>query len=246
MKKLLIFGGTSEGRTIAERCAANKIYADVCVASDYAAGLLPASDYITVLVGKKSAEEITKLLKSDYTAVVDATHPYAREITGNIRTAMERAGYPERRYYRIKRKPSPKDGNAVYADDTDSAVKYLKNTPGKIFIATGSKELPALSCFAERSRVRVLDGEENIAVCEKYGFSDIITGKGPFSEYENTRDFSGCDILLTKDSGKEGGFPEKCAAAHSLGMTVVVIERPQEDGYYVNKAWGLIKLMINH
>ncbi|WP_049962636.1 precorrin-6A/cobalt-precorrin-6A reductase [Ruminococcus sp. HUN007] len=99
------------------------------------------------------------------------------------------------------------------------------------------------SCFADRSRIRVYDSPENAEKCRSCGFTDIITGKGPFSEYENIRDFEGCDILVTKDSGKAGGFAEKMSAARKLGMQIIVIERPQEEGYYVNKAWGIIMLL---
>ena len=243
MKKLLIFGGTTEGRIISERCAAKGIHADICVTTDYGSDLLPSSPYIHILVGKKSPEDIAELLKSGYTAVVDATHPYAQNITANIRAALARTGFSERRYFRIKRAPAEHDDLAVYTDNTEQTVKLLKNTEGKIFIATGSKEISAFSDFAERSRIRVYDSPDNISVCKSSGFTDIITGKGPFSEYENTRDFSGCDILVTKDSGKEGGFSEKISAAHKLGMKVIIIKRPEEDGYYVDKAWGLINLL---
>ncbi|WP_156036740.1 precorrin-6A/cobalt-precorrin-6A reductase [Ruminococcus sp. HUN007] len=46
MKKLLIFGGTTEGRIIAERCAAKGIYADICVTTEYGSDLLPSSPYL--------------------------------------------------------------------------------------------------------------------------------------------------------------------------------------------------------
>lgn len=243
MKRILIFGGTTEGRIIAERCAAEGIYADICVTTDYGSGLLPSSPFINVLVGKKSTNEIVQLIKSGYTSVVDATHPYAEDISANIRKAADICGCSELGFIRIKREPSERVGEAVYVKDAAEAVKVLNNTDGKIFIATGSKEAPAFACFAGRSRIRVYDSPQNIEMCRNFGFTDIITGKGPFSEYENTRDFSGCDILITKDSGKEGGFSEKIAAARSLGMKIIIIERPKEDGYYVNKAWGLIKLL---
>lgn len=243
MKKVLIFGGTTEGRIIAERCAAEGIYADICVTTDYGKELLPVSPYVNILVGKKGVGEIAALLGNGYAAVADATHPYAKDITANIKAAVSKSGYSENRYFRIKREPAKRDERAIYVDSAAAAVKYLKNTAGRIFIATGSKEAADFSCFADRSRIRVYDSSENTELCRRYGYTDIITGQGPFSEYENTRDFSGCDILVTKDSGKEGGFSEKCSAAHKLGMTVIVIKRPEEDGYYVNKAWGLIKLM---
>ena len=93
------------------------------------------------------------------------------------------------------------------------------------------------------TQIRVYSSPENALICRDHGFTDIISGNGPFSEYENTRDFEGCDILVTKDSGKEGGFSEKISAAHKLGMKIIIIKRPPEEGYYINKAWGLIMLL---
>lgn len=243
MKKLLIFGGTTEGRIIAERCAAKGIYADICVTTEYGSDLLPSSPYLKKLVGTKSIDDIVKLLGNGYTAVVDATHPYAENITANIREAVARSGYSEKRYIRVKREPEKRDETAVYLENAGQAADYLRNTEGKIFIATGSKEAAVFSCFADRSRIRVYDNPENAEKCRSCGFTDIITGKGPFSEYENIRDFEGCDILVTKDSGKAGGFAEKMSAARKLGMQIIVIKRPEEDGYYVNKAWGIIMLL---
>ena len=243
MKKLLIFGGTTEGRIIAERCAAKGIYADICVTTEYGSDLLPSSPYLKKLVGTKSIDDIVKLLGNGYTAVVDATHPYAENITANIREAVARSGYSEKRYIRVKREPEKRDESAVYVDDAGQAADYLRNTEGKIFVATGSKEAAVFSCFADRSRIRVYDSPENTEKCRSCGFTDIITGKGPFSEYENIRDFEGCDILVTKDSGKAGGFAGKISAAKKLGMQIIVIKRPEEEGVYVNKAWGIIMLL---
>jgi precorrin-6x reductase len=52
--------------------------------------------------------------------------------------------------------------------------------------------------------------------------------QGPFSETLNRAMFEAADarILVTKDSGREGGFPEKVRAAKALGMKVAVLERP--------------------
>ena len=40
----------------------------------------------------------------------------------------------------------------------------------------------------------------------------------------------GVRVLVTKDGGAVGGFPEKAAAAHETGVTLIVLRRPEEDG----------------
>lgn len=56
MCRLLIFGGTSEGRELAEFCADNKIDAYISVTTDYGAELLPESDNIKILTGRLDSE----------------------------------------------------------------------------------------------------------------------------------------------------------------------------------------------
>ena len=87
--KLLIFGGTTEGREIAEWCAANDIFADVSVTTDYGARLLGSSRSLNVFTGKLDCAEMKTLIGAgNYAAVIDATHPYATEATSNIRKAL--------------------------------------------------------------------------------------------------------------------------------------------------------------
>ena len=93
MHKILIFAGTTEGRSLAEFCAAHQIAADVSTATAYGLSLLPEG--VSGLSGRLDADAIFCLLRrAAYAAVVDATHPYAREATENIRTASQRAAVP--------------------------------------------------------------------------------------------------------------------------------------------------------
>nr|WP_278245309.1 precorrin-6A/cobalt-precorrin-6A reductase [Ruminococcus sp. HUN007] len=66
------------------------------------------------------------MLGNGYTAVVDATHPYAENITANIREAVTRSGYSEKRYIRVKREPEKRDEAAVYLENAGQAADYLK------------------------------------------------------------------------------------------------------------------------
>jgi precorrin-6x reductase len=75
-----------------------------------------------------------------------------------------------------------------------------------------------------------LPGDKSVAKCLSAGFESeqIITGVGPFSVEENERlwDSLGVNVVVTKESGREGGFPEKVEAAKRLGIALVVVERP--------------------
>ena len=93
MCKLLIFGGTTEGRLLAEFCAEHNISADVSVTTDRAAELLPDCECIGILNGKLDRAEMRSLLAGKkYRMAIDATHPYAVEATRNITSACNAAG----------------------------------------------------------------------------------------------------------------------------------------------------------
>ena len=92
--------------------------------------------------------------------------------------------------------------------------------------------------------MRVLPNEDILTQCEKLGIDKerVIAEKGPFSVERNVEHlkFSGAEILVTKESGAAGGFPEKIEAANLCAAEVIVLERPAEKGYTL----GEIKKMI--
>ena len=99
-----------------------------------------------------------------------------------------------------------------------------------------TKEAAALSEVTgafERIWLRILPSLEGLRMCLDAGFpaKHIICMQGPFSEELNEAMFRACgaQILLTKDTGSAGGFPEKLAAAKKCGMKVFVIKRPEDS-----------------
>ena len=86
MNKVLLFGGTGEGRALAEWMVARDIPHTVCVATEYGETLLPAG--AEAHVGRMDSGEMEALMRAGgYSLAVDATHPYAVEVTEHIRAA---------------------------------------------------------------------------------------------------------------------------------------------------------------
>ena len=231
MFKLLIFGGTTEGRQLAEYCAENGINADVSVATEYGASLLPAG--VDILCGRLDAEQMKVLVSAGYSAVVDATHPYAVEATENIKLACENAGV---RRFRLVRKSSVSCGKT--AADMEELIAFLNASDGVIFSTLGSKSLPALTGvrnFRERIWVRVLPGAEILSQCRELGYdtAKIVQEQGPFTTEQNVEQLrkSGAKLLLTKESGAAGGYPEKAEAARICGAELITLARPAESGF---------------
>lgn len=231
---LLLFAGTTEGRVLAEQLRPLPLRAVVCVATEYAAELLGGGDgRFRVRVGRMDADAMRALMLAERVdRVVDATHPYAVEASANIRAAAAAAGVA---YLRLARAASPA-GGAEYFDSARAAAEALAATEGNVLLATGVKELAAFAAvpgFAGRMHPRVLPTEESVRACAELGFARarITAMQGPFGRGLNAalmRHF-GIRILVTKDGGAEGGFPEKILAAEDCGVRVFVIGRPRED-----------------
>lgn len=251
-RKILIFGGTSEGRALCEALSASGRPADVCTATPYGGALVEDLPHIRVRSARLSAAEMAGLMAAEgFCTVVDATHPYAREVTLNIREACAATGAE---YIRIVRDESGAGNNAAEpariksVPDMDAAVDYLAGTEGKVFLATGSKELAKfcrLQGYADRLYARVLPDAEVIRRCNELGFcgGHLIAMQGPFTRELNLallRQF-GCRFMVTKNTGKAGGLDDKISAALEAGAEVVLVERPlEESGCTLDEALGLL------
>lgn len=237
MSEILIFGGTTEGRILAEFCAANAIPAVVSVTTEYGASLLPHE--VEFSAGKMDEGQISVFIKEhDFRLVADATHPYARVATENIKAACESLKVP---YYRVLREESGEISGRV-CKDISAAAEFLNESEKQVLITTGSKELAVFTGvrnFAERLFVRVLPAEGIEEQCVSLGFrrENLIIEKGPFSVEQNIAQIraTGAEILVTKESGSAGGYPEKSEAARLCGIELLTILRPKESGISVEE-----------
>ena len=251
MAKVLIYSGTTEGRMLAQQLAQAGIECDVHVATEYGQIVMPQLDRVNVHVGRLDANEMYEAARNGYAAVVDATHPFATEVSANIRKSLETLDVP---YIRLARKMdivtdtaqenesgntgnrNSGNGHVRYFSDYESCAAALESTDGNILLTTGSKEL-GIFCndgkLCERLYVRVLPGQDNIALCEAAGIrgKQIIAMQGPFSTEMNTALINQFSIkyLVTKASGEHSGFAEKLEAARNCGIEAFVIGMQAED-----------------
>ncbi len=244
--RILLFAGTTEGRILWEYCNEHKISATAAVATEYGEAVLPQGELSHVLVGRMDREQMADLIKKGrYRLVIDATHPYAKEATENIKAACRICGI---QYIRIIRESLPIP-DAIYVRNLKEAADYLNRYEGRALITTGSKELEAftkVTDYTKRLTVRILPDYENLKHCMELGFtgSNIICMQGPFSEELNLAVLKEikASYLVTKESGSFGGFPEKVRAAGKAGAKVIVISRPEaEEGHTCQEAMAVLE-----
>ena len=229
--KIVIFSGTTEGRALSRLLAEQGAEVTVCVATEYGREEQGTMAGVTVLVGRKTPSEMTDILRG-CDLCVDATHPYAVQVTKSIRTACAAAGVP---YRRLLRRDSGETGDAIIVDSAAEAAERLERMPGNVLLTTGAKELKSFSAL-EPTRLfpRVLPTHESLAACEAAGIPhrNILAMQGPFSQELNEaliHQFR-ISVLVTKDGGAAGGFQEKVQAARSTGAALILIRRPEETG----------------
>lgn len=234
--EILLFAGTTEGRILSEVLSGAEIRHTICVATEYGETVLKQNPFAKVRRGRMNRRELERFLESgQFAAVVDATHPFAGEITGNIQAALKKTGRSIP-YLRLKREQTAaKEGNITYFRTNEACAKALENIRGNILLTTGSKELSQY-CVSEEIRnrlyVRILPAMESLSACMEQGIcgKQILAMQGPFTEELNEAILRQYKIscLVTKESGAAGGYPEKIEAAKKTGTQVFVIGRPAE------------------
>ena len=278
--KILLFGGTTEGRELARELVSLGHTVTLCVATKLGEAVMngcqdpctdtvirsaesscsvteapsavpePVPGHIEILAGRKDGAQMEALIRSgSFDLCVDATHPYAVLASRTISEACGHTGLPYLRYVREESPDRWKDlPGLITAESAKDAADILSGRAfgrDRILLTTGAKEAEAYADLdMSRLFIRILPSEESRRACLRAGFPEdhIVSAMGPFSEEENLRLMRQLQItlLVTKESGRAGGFPEKLAAARRLGVRVLVIRRPSETGMGKEELMGAI------
>lgn len=241
MYKVLVFAGTTEGYEICRFLADHQVRTMGFAATEYGGKSLTENEYLTVQTGRLDEAAMEQIFAQEKPEMVlDATHPYAAEVTVNIRTACEKTQIP---YRRVLRESGVHEDKAVYVESVQAAAQYLDQTQGNVLLTTGSKELAGftgMKDYQERLYARVLSLPNVMQACAELGFEGkhLIGMQGPFSRELNAamlRQYH-CKYLVTKDTGKAGGFQDKIDAALECDAVPVIIGRPlKEEGMSVKE-----------
>ncbi len=231
MKKIIVIAGTADARKLIMELEKQGYPIIATVATGFGHELLKDSEGVTVREGRRKKEEFLTLIKeTEAFCLVDASHPYAAEVSKTAMEACCSAGIP---YIRYERRASELEQELIAVKDFEEAVQRLEDLEGNILLTIGSNNLgyfTKLRDYKNRLFVRVLPDSKVLIKCEELGFSasNIFAAKGPFSLEMNIAMIKHCNasVLVTKDSGKEGGVEEKGMAAAQLGIPLMVIARP--------------------
>jgi precorrin-6x reductase len=238
VSQFLVLGGASEGREAATALLKRGFSVTVSVTRDAGAATVPRG--ADMIVGARDWRDWSDMLadpvsKDSMLGVVDATHPFAEDASREIASACEAMEVPLCRYLRKEELPE----DAVTAADLNEAVgRAIDLTPrsGVIFLAIGTNDLktvmPRIRESGRGVLVRMLPTAESIRLAERAGLlpREIIASWGAGTAGFNEALCRDRDVrvIVSRDSGAQGGVAEKAEAARKLGIPLVLVSRPEE------------------
>ncbi len=251
-KRVLLLCGTAETAQLINKITETGFEVLLSTATD--ASLEIHSDKNTVVrrYGRLNVDGFVKLINTEsITAIVNACHPYASELRTTINKAAEYTGIPCFNYIRPG-EVSLTDDNIIYAASHDAAAELAFSFKMPVLLTIGSNNLLPYIKAARSSNTlviaRVLPTTGSLNACFNSGLADheIIAARGPFTIDENTATIKryAIKVVVTKDSGKSGGFLEKINAAHLTDCTTIIVKRPEIEN--LQNIYSEIGPLINH
>ena len=218
MKRLLLLGGVTEALAIARTLPAHHVYSLAGV------GRVPGDLTCQVRVGGfGGAQGLAQYIRDQgIDLLLDATHPYAAQISHNAASAAALAGIPCWALRRPAWQPQAGDDWREVADWAE-LVEALKPFQRPLF-TLGREPLEHLHEIPEGQfwALRALDTYPGNARCE------VIGARGPFVIEDERTLFAQrrIDVLISKNSGSSATEP-KLEVARERGTPVLILKRPQ-------------------
>ncbi len=233
---ILLLGGTSESIPIARALKEEGLKTILSTATSFPLNGEGDID-IERLSGRLDQSGLKNLIKSrNISAVIDATHPYASEISFNAAMVCAEISIPIKVFER--RSDIQDIPGLIWAKDHNESAEIAVSFKETILLTTGTKNLKIYLEKAKevnlRAVARILDNFESRKEALMAGLNDedIIRTPSNASYFDNHMAIvkSGASVLVTKDSGAAGGTRLKVAAALEADCKVIVVERPKREG----------------
>ena len=233
---IFVLAGTQDGREIVRLLLEQGHDVAASVVSSYGGELLAHACGQRCLINDKPLDEAALkdyLQEHDIRLLVDASHPYAANVSRNAIAVCQALSIP---YIRYERDLSKLDYDRItVVHSYEEAAQAAAALGKKIFLTTGSRNLDKFVHSPDLKNceltARVLPTAEVIGLCESLGLDagHIVALQGPFSRELNVELFRkyGAEVIITKNSGTIGGTDTKFAAAAELNLPIVLIDRPQ-------------------
>jgi precorrin-6A/cobalt-precorrin-6A reductase len=222
--RVLVLGGSAEASLLARRLAQRRDIDAVLSLAGRTENPLPPPIPFRVGGFGGAAGLRDYLVAQHIAAVVDATHPFAAQMSANAASACQAAGVALVAFSRPAWRQQ--DGDRwIAVDDVDAAVVALGESPRRVFLTQGRMQLGAFARAPQHDYlVRTIDRPADITALPRHR---LILARGPFGREDELRLMreEAIEILVTKNSGGSAASA-KLEAARVLEIPVVMIQRP--------------------
>ncbi|MGV1013682.1 MAG: cobalt-precorrin-6A reductase [Methyloceanibacter sp.] len=224
MTRILILGGTSEARRLAEALGGR---ADIAVTVSLAGRTVsvPPLPVPVRIGGFGGADGLADYLRAErIDALIDATHPHAEAISANAAEAASATGVD----LLALRRPAwtPQEGDRwVEVASIEEAVAALGHAPRRVFLALGRNTLQPFATAPQH--IYLIRSVDPVDPPLAVPYATYITARGPFSETEDRALLTQhrIELVVAKNSGGEAARG-KIDAARALGLRVIMLKRP--------------------
>lgn len=228
--------GTSEGRELLQKLKGFEDKLVISTATEYGGDLL--KEFKVAFMNTKPLDEygLNNLAKDfNLKGVIDASHPYAKNVSENTIKVCKTLNIEYIRYERNGVLKELDNSNIIRISGLDKLKEVDSSIDGPILNTTGSNGIKQILESSLKNRVihRVLPSKKvmNDLIDLGINIEDIIAIKGPIG-YELNKAFIDeydAKALLTKDSGDRGGALEKARAALDSNIKLIIVEKPEVD-----------------
>ncbi|MBV8916009.1 MAG: cobalt-precorrin-6A reductase [Acetobacteraceae bacterium] len=222
--RVLILGGTTEASQLARALAEDKRFEATLSLAGRTAN--PVRQPLPCRRGGFGGDTAlaTWLVEQRVETLIDATHPFAAQMSRQAATAASRASTPLLAIRRPAWKPEPGDRWHIVASLAEAAHR-LGHTPRRVFLTIGQQGLAPFAAAPQHAYlIRSVDPPPPAMLppC-----AEVITRRGPFTEAEEYRLLLDrqIEVLVTKNSGGTATVA-KLVAARRLGLPVIMVSRP--------------------
>jgi precorrin-6A/cobalt-precorrin-6A reductase len=228
---ILLLGGTTEGVELARALTDAGCSVLVSQATEIEMAL-PDTPLLSVRRGRLDRDGFARLVaERGVRAVVDASHPFATGLRAMVLALCRETGLPR---IRLERARCPLPPQAIVAPDHAVAAVRAFEMARVVLLTTGSRNLTeyvkAARAVGGELWARVAPSVESERSVREAGLAPerVEWAKGPFAMRDTVEllERSAAGVLVTKDSGANGGLPAKLEAARRRGARVVVLARP--------------------
>lgn len=230
MRRVWLIGGTHESAEIAQAIALLNLPCIVSVTTDLARSLYPTTSCLSVWVGRLTLAQIPDFLQAHQIgAILDASHPYALEISQAAISIAQQQQLPYLRYERPILFAA--DSHNVHVDSFETLLSgnYLH---GRVLLTVGYRPLHLFQPWHDKATLfaRILPSVSALEAALTSGFTPdrIICMRPPISpelEIALWRQWQ-VQSVVTKASGTPGGEDTKRRIAKELGIRLILIARP--------------------